>query len=73
MDMHLIYILAKYLILKLVFIRSNDCVSSGETKRCSEGDGMKREGWGKGIMPVLVKNCSALNMVWAGALVNHPA
>ena len=29
-------------------------------------------GWGKRVMPFLVKNCITLSTVWAGVLVNQP-
>ena len=30
-------------------------------------------GWGRGVMPFLVKNCWTLRVVWAGILINHPS
>ena len=45
-----------------------------QTKGCSGGDWVNREGgaWGM-FMLISVKSCWTLSVVWAGALINHPS
>ena len=49
--------------------------SSKETKKSHlrEDRGSRESGAQTGVMPFLVKNCSTLNGMWAGALINHPS
>ena len=58
--------MTKHFPLRTLFIQRN----KKKSLKMRSGD---QGGWGTGVTPFLVKNCWTLSVVWAGAIINHPA